>query len=85
MAGTLISFTGSTTVHARFTVSSYNPDQACPNTKAEVQHRDWDTVQGAAAGAWEDVHSRVTVNTAIEDATVMELLYSSVSTANPSG
>jgi hypothetical protein len=36
-------------------------------------------VQGAAARAWEAVLARVGVDTGAEDATVVELLYSSVS------
>jgi putative alpha-1,2-mannosidase len=77
-AGALISF-NSKTVLARFGVSFHNADQACANAEAEVPDWDWDKIQGASAGAWEDVLSRVTVDTAVEDATVVELLYSSVS------
>ncbi|KAJ6551370.1 glycosyl hydrolase family 92-domain-containing protein [Mycena capillaripes] len=77
-AGALISFTNSNTVLARFGVSFHNPDQACANAEAEVPDWDWDKVQGASAGAWEDVLSRVTVDTTTEDATVVELLYSSL-------
>ncbi|KAJ7088618.1 glycosyl hydrolase family 92-domain-containing protein [Mycena epipterygia] len=77
-AGALISFTGSKTVLARFGVSFINPDQACANAEAEVPDWDFGKVQSASAGAWEDVLSRVTVDTATEDATVVELLYSSL-------
>ncbi|KAJ7182732.1 glycosyl hydrolase family 92-domain-containing protein [Mycena crocata] len=77
-AGALISFTGSDTVLARFGVSFHNPEQACANAEEEVPDWDWEKVQGASAGAWEDVLSRVAVDTAAEDATVVELLYSSL-------
>ncbi|KAF7369100.1 Glycoside hydrolase family 92 protein [Mycena venus] len=76
-AGALISF-NSNTVLARFGVSFHNPDQACANAEEEVPDWDWDKVQSASAGAWEDVLSRVTVDTTTEDATVVELLYSSL-------
>ncbi|KAJ6598444.1 glycosyl hydrolase family 92-domain-containing protein [Mycena vulgaris] len=77
-AGALFSFTGSNTVLARFGVSFHNADQACANAEEEVPDWDWDKVQGASAGAWEDVLSRVTVDTTTEDATVVDLLYSSL-------
>ncbi|KAK7050486.1 glycoside hydrolase family 92 protein [Favolaschia claudopus] len=76
-AGALISF-NSQTVLARFGVSFHSSDQACANAEAEVPDWNWDTVQNASANAWEDVLSRVTVDTTVEDATVVELLYSSL-------
>jgi putative alpha-1,2-mannosidase len=78
-AGALISFAHTNTVLARFGVSFHSADQACANAEAEVPDWDWDAVQGASESAWEDVLSRVTVDTTTEDATVVELLYSSVS------
>ncbi|KAJ7100677.1 glycosyl hydrolase family 92-domain-containing protein [Mycena belliarum] len=77
-AGALFAFSGSNTVLARFGVSFHGADQACANAEEEVPAWDWDAVQGASAGAWEDVLSRVAVDTAAEDATVVELLYSSL-------
>ncbi|KAJ7220563.1 glycosyl hydrolase family 92-domain-containing protein [Mycena pura] len=77
-AGALIQFTKSQTVIARFGVSFHDPDTACANAEAEVPDWDFDAVMGASAAAWEDVLSRVTVDTAAEDATVVELLYSSL-------
>ncbi|KAJ6504131.1 glycosyl hydrolase family 92-domain-containing protein [Mycena vitilis] len=77
-AGALLSFTDTNTVLARFGVSFHNADQACANAESEVPDWDWDKIQSASAGAWEDVLSRVTVDTAVEDATVVELLYSSL-------
>ncbi|KAJ7176679.1 glycosyl hydrolase family 92-domain-containing protein [Mycena filopes] len=77
-AGALLSFTDSNTVLARFGVSFHGADQACANAEAEVPDWDWEKIQSASAGAWEDVLSRVTVDTAAEDATVVQLLYSSL-------
>ncbi|KAJ7705451.1 glycosyl hydrolase family 92-domain-containing protein [Mycena rosella] len=76
-AGALLSFTGGKTVLARFGVSFRGADQACTNAEEEVPTWDWDAVQGASAAAWEDVLSRVAIDTTVEDATVVELLYSS--------
>lgn len=53
-------------------------DQACSNAEEEVPDWDWDTVQDASRGKWEDVLSRVEIDTEKENATVVELLYSSV-------
>jgi putative alpha-1,2-mannosidase len=82
-AGALLSFDADT-VLARFGVSFHDADRACANAEAEVPDWDWERVQGAAAGAWEAVLARVGVDTAAEDATVVELLYSSVSARRPS-
>ncbi|KAF8201195.1 glycosyl hydrolase family 92-domain-containing protein [Mycena galopus ATCC 62051] len=76
-AGGLISF-DSDIVLARFGVSFLNSDQACANAEAEVPDWDWDAIQNASASAWEDVLSRVVVDTTVEDATVVELLYSAL-------
>ncbi|KAF7377608.1 Glycoside hydrolase family 92 protein [Mycena sanguinolenta] len=76
-AGALISF-NSKTVLARFGVSFLSSEQACANAEAEVPDWDFDNVQSASADAWENVLSRVAVDTTIEDATVIELLYSSL-------
>ncbi|KAJ7319031.1 glycosyl hydrolase family 92-domain-containing protein [Mycena albidolilacea] len=76
-AGALLSFDAGV-VLARFGVSFHNADQACANAEAEVPDWDWGRVQGASAGAWEEVLARVGVDTAAEDATVVELLYSSL-------
>ncbi|KAJ6611177.1 glycosyl hydrolase family 92-domain-containing protein [Mycena sp. CBHHK59/15] len=67
-AGALLSFTGSTTVLARFGVSFHDADHACANAEAEVPAWDWDA----------DVLSRIAIDTEAEDATIVELLYSSL-------
>ncbi|KAJ7472327.1 glycosyl hydrolase family 92-domain-containing protein [Mycena galericulata] len=77
-AGALISFSNTNTVLARFGVSFHSSDQACANAEAELPSWDFEEVQSASAGAWEDILSRVTVDTAVEDPTVLELLYSSM-------
>lgn len=66
-------------VVARFGVSFHGSEQACANAEAEVPDWDFDAVQSASVGAWEDVLSRVAVDTTVEDPGVVELLYSSVS------
>ena len=76
-AGGLLSFSSST-VLARFGVSFKSADQACANAEAEVPTWDWNTVQKASRDQWEDVLQRVQVDTSEEDATIVELLYSSV-------
>ncbi|KAJ7054106.1 glycosyl hydrolase family 92-domain-containing protein [Mycena amicta] len=80
-AGALFGFTGST-VLARFGVSFHDPDSACANAEEEVPDWDFDAVQRASAAAWEDVLSHIQVDTAAEDATVVQLLYSSMYRAN---
>jgi putative alpha-1,2-mannosidase len=54
-------------------------DKACANAEEEIPSWDWDTVENASVAKWEDVLERVMVDTSKEDATVVELLYSSVS------
>ena len=62
----------------RFGVSFISVDQACANAESEIPDWDWDAVRSASVSKWEDVLSRIQVNTAKENATVVELLYSSV-------
>ncbi len=83
-AGALLSF-GSSTVTARFGISLISTDQACANAEEEVPTWNWDAVQTASVSKWEDVLSRVQVDTDIEDPTVVELLYSSVSLVQDGG
>lgn len=83
-AGALLSFDTSNTsttnsVLARFGVSFISTDQACSNAEEEISDWDWDEVQSASREQWEDVLERVVVDTNKENATVVELLYSSVS------
>ncbi|CAK5262259.1 unnamed protein product [Mycena citricolor] len=77
-AGALFQFTGSKTVLARFGVSFHNAAQACINAETEIPEWDWNAVQTASDSAWENVLSRVGVDTTKEDPTVVELLYSSL-------
>ncbi|KAH8109465.1 glycosyl hydrolase family 92-domain-containing protein [Phellopilus nigrolimitatus] len=84
-AGALLSFSipansdsGSRAVLARFGVSFISTDQACANAENEIPGWDWDAVQNASESKWEDVLNRVEINTSVEDATVVELLYSSL-------
>ncbi|KAI0083758.1 glycosyl hydrolase family 92-domain-containing protein [Irpex rosettiformis] len=76
--GALLQFSGSNTVLARFGVSFISTDQACANAEAEVPDWNWNSVQQASRRAWEDVLTRIETNTAAENATVVELLYSSL-------
>jgi putative alpha-1,2-mannosidase len=76
-AGGLVSF-ASDVVLARFGVSFISTDQACANAEEEIPDWDWDAVQGASQSKWEDVLSRVIIDTEKENATIVELLYSSV-------
>ncbi|KII85438.1 glycoside hydrolase family 92 protein [Plicaturopsis crispa FD-325 SS-3] len=75
--GALLSFNTST-VLARFGVSFISSDQACSNAQEEVSDWSWDKVQSASQGKWQDVLSRIAVDTQKENATIVELLYSSL-------
>lgn len=66
-------------VLVRFGVSFISTEQACSNAESEIPDWDWDAVLSASVDKWEEVLSRVEINTAVEDPTVVELLYSSVS------
>ncbi|KAJ7604653.1 glycosyl hydrolase family 92-domain-containing protein [Roridomyces roridus] len=77
-AGALISFTNAKSVVARFGVSFHNAEQACANAEAEVPDWDFDNIQSASEQAWETILSRVAIDTDVEDANVVELLYSSL-------
>ncbi|KAF8154600.1 glycosyl hydrolase family 92-domain-containing protein [Crassisporium funariophilum] len=76
-AGALLAFNASS-VTARFGVSFISPAQACSNAEQEIGDWDWDRVQEASRSEWEDVLSRVAVDTVKEDATIVQLLYSSL-------
>ncbi|KAF9527225.1 glycosyl hydrolase family 92-domain-containing protein [Crepidotus variabilis] len=76
-AGALLSFSSSS-VTARFGVSFVNADQACRNAEEEVPTWDWDAVRSASQTKWENILGRVKVDTVAEDATVVQLLYSSL-------
>ena len=77
-AGALLQFSGTSTILARFGVSFISTDQACSNAETEVPDWNWDSVQDASQQAWENVLTRIETNTTSENATVVELLYSSV-------
>ncbi|KAL1688597.1 glycoside hydrolase family 92 protein [Schizophyllum commune] len=88
-AGALLSFAGGDNgpVTLRFGVSMLSSAQACANAEAEVPGSDsatesayqaWNTTQQASQAAWEARLNAVQVDTAKEDATVVELLYSSL-------
>ena len=62
----------------RFGVSFISAEQACSNAEEEVPDWDWEAVRGASEAKWEEVLSRVEIDTQEENATVVELLYSSV-------
>lgn len=85
-AGALLSFDfASNTQRAvlvRFGVSFISTDQACANAEEEIPDWDWEAVQSSSVSKWEDVLSRVETNTTVEDPTVVELLYSSVSSGS---
>jgi putative alpha-1,2-mannosidase len=81
-AGALLAFSAAAgealSVTARFGVSFISADQACRNAEAEIPAWDFEGVRAASRTEWEDVLQRVSVDTAKEDPTVVELLYSSV-------
>ncbi|KAJ3514058.1 hypothetical protein NLJ89_g2591 [Agrocybe chaxingu] len=80
-AGALLSFNTTANndrVTARFGISFIGPDHACANAEEEVPTWDWDGVQEASRSQWEEVLSRVQVDTEKEDPTIVELLYSSL-------
>ncbi|TFK37101.1 glycosyl hydrolase family 92-domain-containing protein [Crucibulum laeve] len=77
-AGALLSFGNATSVTARFGVSFISADQACANAEEEVPDWDWEGVRESSREQWEDVLSRVMVNTDTEDPTIVQLLYSSL-------
>jgi hypothetical protein len=54
-------------------------EQACANAEEEISSWDWNAVQGAAADQWRTVLGYVGADLGKENATVLELLYSSVS------
>lgn len=62
----------------RFGVSFINTDQACANADEEIPDWDWSAVQSASEDKWENVLERIGIDTEKENATVVELLYSSV-------
>ena len=72
------STTTNSTVLARFGVSFISTDQACSNAESEIPDWDWDAVQSASQSSWESVLSRIEIDISKENATVVELLYSSV-------
>ncbi|KAH0578989.1 hypothetical protein H2248_003166 [Termitomyces sp. 'cryptogamus'] len=76
-AGALLSF-NSSTVLARFGVSFISAQQACANAEKEIPDWDWDRVEDASRNAWEEVLGRVETHLQNENATVLELLYSSL-------
>ncbi|ESK91898.1 glycoside hydrolase family 92 protein [Moniliophthora roreri MCA 2997] len=77
-AGGLLSFSAST-VTTRFGLSFINLDRACSNAEEEIPDWNWDQVQKDAKAKWEDALQRVQLdNIDQEDATVVELLYSSL-------
>jgi putative alpha-1,2-mannosidase len=57
-------------------------EQACSNAEAEIPNVnsgwDWDAVQGASNSQWESLLGRLTIDTANENSTLVELLYSSL-------
>ncbi|KAL1718177.1 glycoside hydrolase family 92 protein [Schizophyllum commune] len=89
-AGALLSFAGGNdaSVTLRFGVSMLSSAQACANAEAEVPNfgtgsvddatQAWNTTQQASQAAWEARLNAVQVDAAKEDATVVELLYSSL-------
>lgn len=78
-AGALLGFSSpSNTALMRFGVSFISYEQACSNAEQEIPDWNFDAVQGASQSQWEEVLSRVLINSAIENSTVVELLYSSV-------
>lgn len=82
-AGGLLSFSfpanaSSHTVLARFGVSFISMDQACSNAESEIPDWNFDTVMSASVAKWKDVLSRIEIDTTKENATIVELLYSSV-------
>ncbi|KAG6916990.1 hypothetical protein DXG01_004334 [Tephrocybe rancida] len=76
-AGALLSF-DSSTILARFGVSFKSSQQACANAEEEIPDWNWDRVESASRDAWEDVLGRVETDPLQEDATVLEILYSSL-------
>jgi len=76
-AGALLSF-NSSTITARFGISLISSAQACSNAEEEVPDWSWDRVQEASRSKWEELLSRIIVDTDREDANVVKLLYSSV-------
>ncbi|KZV84438.1 glycoside hydrolase family 92 protein [Exidia glandulosa HHB12029] len=78
-AGALLSLKGTNnSVTLRFGISMHSTANACANAETEVPDWDWDAVHSASEQAWENRLSAVSVDTKVEDATVLELLYSSL-------
>jgi len=68
-----------TSILARVGVSLISEKQACSNAEEEIPEPDFEQVQAAARGQWNDLLSRVHVDTeGVEEETTI-LLYSSVS------
>ncbi|KIJ39487.1 glycoside hydrolase family 92 protein [Sphaerobolus stellatus SS14] len=79
-AGLILSFTvdNNRSILARFGVSFLSSDQACSNAESEIPTWDWNAVQSSSASKWEDVLNRIQIDTAKENSTIVELLYSSL-------
>ncbi|KAK7436692.1 hypothetical protein VKT23_018947 [Stygiomarasmius scandens] len=76
-AGGLIEFNTSS-ITARFGVSFISSSQACSNAVEEIPDWDFAGVRETSRTSWEDVLQRVVIDVEKENATVVELLYSSL-------
>ena len=78
-AGALLSFQSeNSSVLVRFGISFISAEQACSNAEEEVSDWNWEAARSASEAKWEEVLSRVEIDTQKVNATVVELLYSSV-------
>lgn len=68
----------STTILTRVGVSFISTDQACANAEAEIPDFDFDGVHAASFNEWDELLSRVQVDTANVESNITSLLYSSV-------
>ncbi|TRM60423.1 glycoside hydrolase family 92 protein [Schizophyllum amplum] len=76
-AGALLAFDNSS-VTLRFGVSMHSSAAACANAEEEIPGFGWEAVQGASEAAWQARLATIDVDTSKEDATVVEMLYSSL-------
>ncbi|KAF9229643.1 glycoside hydrolase family 92 protein [Gyrodon lividus] len=83
--GALLSFTPSsnsseetTTILARVGVSFLSSDQACYNAESEIPNFDFDGTWTTARNAWNDLLSRIQVDTQGIDSEIVDLFYSSL-------
>jgi putative alpha-1,2-mannosidase len=71
-----------TTILARVGVSFISSDRACANAESEIPDFNFDEIVATARETWNELLSRIQVDTEGVDNEITELFYSSVSARN---